>query len=52
MQRPPRLLKIVMKAICILLDVEPQNKVTKEGKNKLSYWRASISPLVLADPNF
>jgi hypothetical protein len=44
MNHPPRLVKLVMKAICILLDVEPIMKLTKEGKQKLSYWRAALSP--------
>lgn len=52
MNHPPRLVKLVMKAICILLDVEPVMKLGKEGKQKLSYWRASLSPQVLGDPNF
>jgi dynein heavy chain len=52
MIRPPPLVKLVMKAICILFDVEPVMKISKEGKMKPSYWRASISPAVLGDPNF
>jgi hypothetical protein len=40
-----------MKAICILLDIEPLPKVTKQGTTKLSYWRAAIGPNCLADPN-
>lgn len=51
MQRPPKLVKLVMKAICIILDIEPVMKTTKEGKQKLSYWRAANSTLLLADPN-
>ena len=52
MMHPPPLVKLVMKAICILLDVEPVMKKGKDGKPKPSYWRAAISPAVLADPNF
>jgi len=45
------MVKSVLKAVCVLLDVEPQMKRKANGENKLSYWRAAISPLVLADPN-
>lgn len=41
-----------MKAICILLDIEPIEKVTKQGTKKMSYWRAAISNKCLADPDF
>jgi dynein heavy chain, axonemal len=50
MHHPPRLVKLVMKAICILLDVEPTLKTKKDGKQKLSYWRAALSNQVLNDP--
>jgi len=52
MMHPPPLVKLVMKVICILLDVEPAIKKGKDGRPKPSYWRAAISPLVLGDPNF
>ncbi len=51
MLHPPRLVKLVMQAICVLLDVQPIEKVTKTGQKKFSYWRAAISPLLLGDPN-
>lgn len=51
MQHPPRLVKLVMKAICILLDIEPQEKTKKDGTKKMSYWKAATSTLCLADPN-
>lgn len=51
MQHPPKMVKKVLHAVCVLLDVEPIIKRKANGENKLSYWRAAISPLVLADPN-
>jgi dynein heavy chain len=48
---PPKMVKTVLKAVCVLLDVEPQMKRKANGENKMSYWRAAISSLVLADPN-
>ena len=50
LDRPPRTLRLVMKAICILLGVEPIVKKNSKGEYKPSYWKASIGPEVLGDP--
>ncbi len=39
-----------MKAICILLSVEPIVKKNSKGVYKPSYWKAAIGPDVLGDP--
>ncbi len=48
---PPKAIKLVLKAVCILLEVEPITKKNKKGEFKPSYWRAAISDKVLGDPN-
>lgn len=50
LDRPPRTIKLVMKAICILLEVEPIVKKTSKGTFKPSYWKAAIGPEVLGNP--
>lgn len=50
LDRPPRTIKLVMKAICILLEVEPIVKKTSKGQFKPSYWKAAIGPEVLGNP--
>lgn len=50
LDHPPRTIKLVLKAICILLDVEPIVKKNKKGVYKPSYWKAAIGPEVLGDP--
>ena len=50
LDHPPRTLKLVMKAICILLGVEPIVKKNSKGVYKPSYWKAAIGPDVLGDP--
>lgn len=49
LDHPPRTLKLVMKAICILLDVEPIVKKNTKGVYKPSYWKAAIGPDVLGN---
>jgi dynein heavy chain len=50
MNKPPKSIKIAMKILCIFLDVEPVEKLSKKtGKPKLSYWRAAQSKQVLGD---
>jgi dynein heavy chain len=51
MKQPPRIIKLVMKCMCLLLNVKPIIKRTKSGQYKPSYWRASISDKVLGNPN-
>jgi dynein heavy chain, axonemal len=48
---PPKAIKLVLQAVCILLGVEPQIKRNKRGEYKPSYWKAAISDKVLGDPN-
>jgi len=48
---PPKAIKLVLTAVCILLNVEPIPKKNKKGEYKPSYWRAAISEKVLGDPN-
>ena len=50
LDHPPKTIKLVLKAICILLDVEPIVKKNKKGEYKPSYWKAAIGPDVLGDP--
>jgi hypothetical protein len=51
MMHPPKIIKCVMKCVCILLEVQPVVKKTKKGEYKPSYWRAAISDKVLGNPN-
>lgn len=51
MPHPPKPIKKVLKAVCIILGVEPVIKKNKRGEYKPSYWRAAISEKVLGDPN-
>lgn len=51
MMHPPRIIKLVMKCMCLLLNVKPIVKRSKSGLYKPSYWRASISDKVLGNPN-
>ena len=42
LQKPPKTVKLIMEAVCILLGIEPVLKVSKKtGEEKLSYWLAS-----------
>lgn len=41
----------MLRAVCIMLEVEPIVKKNKKGEYKPSYWRAAISDKVLGDPN-
>jgi dynein heavy chain len=51
LQHPPKAIKLVLKAVCILLEVEPIVKKNKKNEWKPSYWRAATSEKVLGDPN-
>ena len=39
MKKPPKVVKLVLQAVCMLLGVPPATKKSKKtGKPKLSYW--------------
>jgi dynein heavy chain len=49
--KPPKVVKLVLQAVCMLLGVPPAEKRSKKtGKMKLSYWQASLGPRVLGNP--
>jgi len=50
LHHPPRIIKLVLKAICIVLEVEPIVKQRSNGQYKPSYWKAAIGPDVLGNP--
>lgn len=50
LDHPPKTIKLVMKAICILLEVEPIVKRNSKGEYKPSYWKAAIGPELLGNP--
>ncbi len=43
MKTPPRVIKLIMKALCILLGIKPIVKKRKDGSYKPSYWLAALS---------
>jgi hypothetical protein len=51
LDHPPRTIKLVMKAVCVLLKVEPIVKRNSKGEYKPSYWKAAIGPEVLGNPS-
>jgi dynein heavy chain, axonemal len=40
---PPKVIKLIMKAICMVLDIEPILARKKDGSYKKSYWKTAIS---------
>ena len=50
LNHPPKTIKLVMKAICLLLKVQPIVKKNSKGVYKPSYWMAAIGPDVLGNP--
>lgn len=51
LQKPPKVVKLVMQAVCMLLGVPPaEKKSRKTGKLKLSYWQAAQGKAVLGNP--
>lgn len=53
MKKPPKVVKLVMQTVCMLLGVAPQEKKSKKtGKPKLSYWKAAQGKEVLGNPRF
>ena len=43
MKTPPRVIKLIMRALCILLGIKPIVKKRKDGTYKPSYWLAALS---------
>lgn len=53
LKKPPKVVKLVMQTVCMLLGVAPQEKKSKKtGKLKLSYWKAAQGKEVLGNPRF
>lgn len=51
MQKPPKIVKLVLQTVCMLLGVPPAEKKSKKtGKLKLSYWKAAQGQEVLGNP--
>jgi len=50
LDHPPKTIKLVLKAICIIFGIQPVMKQKKNGEYKASYWRAAISNELLGDP--
>ena len=48
---PPKMVHSVVKAVCILIGVEPAPAKTKQGTYEPSYWKAAIGSEVFGDPN-
>jgi len=44
MNNPPKMIKKVLKCVCILLDVEKLPKKKSDGSFKESYWQAALGP--------
>lgn len=51
MSNPPKMVLSVLKAVCILLEVEPVLAPNDQGKFEPSYWKAALGPHVFGDPN-
>jgi dynein heavy chain len=51
LKHPPKVVKLVLQAVCMIFGVQPQYKLSKKtGKPKLSYWQAAQGSAVLGDP--
>jgi hypothetical protein len=51
LKKPPKIVKLVMKILCLFLGVEPVPKRCEQtGQIKLSYWKAAIGKDILANP--
>ena len=51
MKKPPKVVKLVLQTVCMLLGVPPAEKRSKKtGRPKLSYWKAAQGPEVLGNP--
>ena len=51
MKKPPKVVKLVLQTVCMLLGVPPAEKKSKKtGKLKMSYWKAAQGKEVLGNP--
>jgi len=51
MKNPPKLVKLVMEGVCIMLEVKPEKKAAEDGKGKVDdYWGPATK--LLSDLNF
>jgi len=51
MKKPPKVIKLVLQTVCMLLGVQPVEKKSKKtGKSKLSYWKAAQGKDLLGNP--
>jgi dynein heavy chain len=51
LKKPPKVVKLLLEIVCLLLDVPPApKKCKKTGKPKLSYWQAALGREVLGNP--
>lgn len=51
MKKPPKVIKLVLQTVCMLLGVLPVEKKSKKtGKIKESYWKAAQGRDLLGDP--
>jgi dynein heavy chain len=41
LKKPPKVVKLILQAVCMLLEIPPKEKKKKDGKIKLSYWKAA-----------
>jgi len=51
MKTPPKGVKLVMEAVCIMFDLKPERVTSDDGKTKINdYWKAAAK--LLADMRF
>jgi dynein heavy chain len=51
MKSPPKLVKLVMEGVCIMLEVAPEKKASEDGKGKVDdYWGPATK--IMSDVNF
>ena len=48
---PPKIIKLVMKAICMILEEPPTVRKNSKGIYKPSFWKTAIGPKVLSNPS-
>jgi dynein heavy chain len=47
---PPATIKLVLEAVCVILDVKPAKAKDDAGKTVLDFWKPSL--LIMSDKNF